>query len=575
MSEEASAPPMDSANEETASAAITEIDSTPVAVPPDLESISTPAVDVAADAISHTRKITIVEPEKPGKASTDEDAPVASASGEGDPQPPEEEEEFEAAEEEQEEEEENADKGDFEEDDEEDELEEAYFWHGQIIDELKRVCRDSDPRNAYKILDSLSTDRLGRMSYTARAARTGEVVVVKSCVLEAPVEKFTGQRLITELFLMRDMLSHPNVVSFYDLYLVEEAEVWLVTEYMAGGVTLGDIISKTASRFSEEQVARICLEACKGLAHLHSQLIIHRDMRSDSIIIDPKGRVKLTGLAFSVQLPDKAAKRRTMVSTLTLPNRSPYTVDKTHWTAPEVIKRKEYGFEVDVWAFGITMVEMIDGAPPYAGQEPLKVLFLILVNGTPELKEPDALSDEIKDFLSDCLAVDVAQRSSMSELLEHEFLKKACPASDLAPLLEFKPEPGPEPEPESEEVVVEPESLPETADSVVPPQPTEESAAEAALSPVSGSVEPTAVEASAAPDAADSTTAPATEAAHSSVQDVVPAASESAAEAATVPEEASVPQALEPPEPETPVPAKVDSPTVPEAVDTSPAPGSA
>jgi serine/threonine protein kinase len=107
-----------------------------------------------------------------------------------------------------------------------------------------------------------------------------------------------------------------------------------------------------------------------------------------------------------------------MVSTLALPNRSPYTVDKTHWTAPEVIKRKEYGPEVDVWAFGITLVEMVDGAPPYAGQEPLKVLFLILVNGTPELKQPDALSDELKDFLSDCLAVDVEQRASMSELVE-------------------------------------------------------------------------------------------------------------------------------------------------------------
>ncbi|KAJ6473111.1 kinase-like domain-containing protein [Mycena sanguinolenta] len=237
------------------------------------------------------------------------------------------------------------------------------------------------------------------------------------------------------------MLSHPNVVSFYDLYLVDDTEVLLVTEYMADGHTLGDVIANTASKFTEQQIARICLEVCKGLAHLHNQLIIHRDMRSDSIVIDSKGRVKITGLAFAVQLPDKASKRRTMVSTLTLPNHSSYTVDKTHWTAPEVIRRKEYGFEVDVWAFGITMVEMIDGAPPYAGQEPLKVLFLILVNGAPELKDPDSLSDELKDFLSDCLAVDVAQRPSTSELLEHVFLKTACSPAELAPLLEFKPKP--------------------------------------------------------------------------------------------------------------------------------------
>ncbi|KAJ7114558.1 Pkinase-domain-containing protein [Mycena crocata] len=241
--------------------------------------------------------------------------------------------------------------------------------------------------------------------------------------------------MITELFLMRDMLQHPNIVTFYDLYLYETTEVWLVTEYVKGGVRLSELIANNPGAFTEEQVARISSEACKGLAHLHEQLIIHRDIRSDSIIIDPQGRVKITGFGFSVQLPDKKAKRRTMVSTLNLPNRSPYTVDKTHWTAPEVIKRKEYGPEVDVWAFGITVIEMLEGAPPYIGEEPLKVLFLILVKGTPALKNPDALSEGLKDFLGQCLGADVALRASMDELVEHDFLKKSLPPERLGALI--------------------------------------------------------------------------------------------------------------------------------------------
>ncbi|KAJ6567263.1 kinase-like domain-containing protein, partial [Mycena vulgaris] len=273
--------------------------------------------------------------------------------------------------------------------------------------------------------------------YTAKANRTGEIIVIKVTPLTPPVERFTGQRIITELFLMRDMLPHPNIFTFLDLYLFEKSEVWLITEFMEGGRTLGEVVAHNPSAFTEEQIARICLDACKGLAHLHSQLIIHRDIRSDSLVINAKGRVKITGFGFSVQLPDKQAKRRTMVSTLNLPNRSPYTVDKTHWTSPEVIKKKEYGPEVDVWAFGITVVEMIDGAPPYMGEEPLKVLFLILVNGTPELKHPDTLSDELKDFLGNCLDVDVESRSSMSELVEHGFLTRACPPSGLASLFEW------------------------------------------------------------------------------------------------------------------------------------------
>ncbi|KAJ7166114.1 kinase-like domain-containing protein [Mycena filopes] len=405
------------------------------------------------EVVHSAKKVTIVAPDPIGKEEKESTTPIASGSSRAGSPAPEAGETALTVEVDGE----NAEEGDEEEDEEdaggedddaedhandpEDELEEAYFWHEQIIGELQRVCRDSDPRGAYAIIAPLSTDKLGRVSYTARADRTGEVVVVKTTILEEPIERFAGKRLITELFLVRDMLAHPNVIGFYDLYLVETSEVWLVTEYMKEGVTLGDVIAGTKGEFTEERMARICLEACKGLAHLHSQLIIHRDIRSDSIIIDPRGRVKITGFAFSVQLPDKAAKRRTMVSTLALPNARAYTVDKTHWTAPEIIKRREYGPEIDVWAFGITLFEMLEGGPPYKGEESLKVLFLILVNGAPELKEAERWSEELKDFLSDCLTVDTEVRPGMGELVEHAFLKKACAPAELAPLLEMKPKP--------------------------------------------------------------------------------------------------------------------------------------
>ncbi|KAJ7174670.1 kinase-like domain-containing protein [Mycena filopes] len=408
------------------------------------------------EVVHSAKKVTIVAPDPIGKEEKESTTPIASGSSRaGSPAPEAGEtaltvevdgENAEEGDEDEDEDEDEEDAGGEDDDaedhanDPEDELEEAYFWHEQIIGELQRVCRDSDPRGAYAIIAPLSTDKLGRVSYTARADRTGEVVVVKTTILEEPIERFAGKRLITELFLVRDMLAHPNVIGFYDLYLVETSEVWLVTEYMKEGVTLGDVIAGTKGEFTEERMARICLEACKGLAHLHSQLIIHRDIRSDSIIIDPRGRVKITGFAFSVQLPDKAAKRRTMVSTLALPNARAYTVDKTHWTAPEIIKRREYGPEIDVWAFGITLFEMLEGGPPYKGEEPLKVLFLILVNGAPELKEAERWSEELKDFLSDCLTVDTEVRPGMGELVEHAFLKKACAPAELAPLLEMKPE---------------------------------------------------------------------------------------------------------------------------------------
>ena len=78
---------------------------------------------------------------------------------------------------------------------------------------------------------------------------------------------------------------------------------------------------------------------------------------------------------------------------------------------------------------------MIEGEPPYLNENPLRALYLIATNGTPELQNPEKLSKVFKDFLAKALEMDVEQRGTATEMLLHPFLKKAAPLASLTPLI--------------------------------------------------------------------------------------------------------------------------------------------
>ncbi|KAL1921363.1 uncharacterized protein VTP21DRAFT_11079 [Calcarisporiella thermophila] len=282
----------------------------------------------------------------------------------------------------------------------------------QIMEKLHSVVSKGDPNAIYTKTKKIGQGASGSV-YVAKHLATSKKAAIKQIDLSRQPRK---ELIVNEILVMKES-QHPNIVNFLDSYLIGRNELWVVMEYMEGGA-LTDVIENNT--MTEEQIAAVCLETCKGLCHLHAQNIIHRDIKSDNVLLNAQGQVKITDFGFCAKLTEQKNKRATMVGT-------PY------W-----MKQKEYGPKVDIWSLGIMAIEMIEKEPPYLDEEPLKALYLIATNGTPTLKSPQTLSRELKSFLAVCLCVDVKSRATADELLDHEFLKKSAPLSSLAPLLRFK-----------------------------------------------------------------------------------------------------------------------------------------
>lgn len=154
-----------------------------------------------------------------------------------------------------------------------------------VVASLKRICSEGDPREIYRGFSKIGQGASGGV-FTGHEKGTNRLVAIKQMNLEQQPKK---DLIINEILVMKES-SHPNIVNFIDSYLCG-GELWVVMEYMEGG-SLTDVV--TFNIMTEGQIASVCRETLRGLQHLHSKGVIHRDIKSDNILLSQEGNIKLS-----------------------------------------------------------------------------------------------------------------------------------------------------------------------------------------------------------------------------------------------------------------------------------------
>jgi serine/threonine-protein kinase CLA4 len=267
---------------------------------------------------------------------------------------------------------------------------------------------NKDPRDVFTRLTKIGQGASGSV-FVAEKPGTGDLVALKKV---KPENKTESDALAMEIKMMC-CTRHPNLIKCYETYKWAD-HMWISMEYMDGGC-LTDILEsyqKRRSTMKEQEIAYVLREVLQGLKFMHGLKRLHRDIKSDNVLVRKDGKVKLADFGFCAELTEERAKRNTCVGT-------PY------WMAPELIRQNDYDYKVDLWSVGILAIECAEWEPPYMDEKPLRAMFLITTQPAPRLKDRKRWSTEFHDFLSRCLIVNPAKRAGASELLNHPFLRKA------------------------------------------------------------------------------------------------------------------------------------------------------
>ncbi|XP_004525370.1 serine/threonine-protein kinase mig-15 isoform X2 [Ceratitis capitata] len=271
-----------------------------------------------------------------------------------------------------------------------------------------------DPAGIFELIEVVGNGTYGQV-YKGRHTKTGQLAAIK--VMDVTEDE--EEEIKLEINVLKKYSNHRNIATYYGAFIKKsppgkDDQLWLVMEYCGAGSVTDLVKSTKGQSLKEEWIAYICREILRGLSYLHTNKVIHRDIKGQNVLLTDNAEVKLVDFGVSAQLDRTIGRRNTFIGT-------PY------WMAPEVIACDEnpeatYDNRSDLWSLGITALEMAECQPPLCDLHPMRALFLIPRNSPPRLKSKK-WSKKFHGFIDTVLVKDYHQRPYTEQLLKHAFIK--------------------------------------------------------------------------------------------------------------------------------------------------------
>lgn len=265
----------------------------------------------------------------------------------------------------------------------------------------------------YQLGNCIGRGQFGSV-YRSLNLSTGQMVAIKRIRLSGVKEKEVRDVMREVEVLQR--LSHPGIVK-YEGMSRDDQFLNIVLEFVENG-SLGQTL-KAFGKFNERLVASYVAKILEGLHYLHSQGVVHCDLKAANILSTKNGNIKLSdfGVSLNMRAVENFAERASIGRTV-LKNEIAGT---PNWMAPEVIKLSGASPASDIWSLGCTIIELITGKPPYSDlPNSMTVLFRIVEDPMPPIPET---SPELQDFLKLCFVKEPVLRPTAAMLFEHEWVR--------------------------------------------------------------------------------------------------------------------------------------------------------